>query len=109
MGKASGVVSALQRFGGVFGVAAVAAVFAANGSLGAPASVTAGFRPALAVSAALSFLGAVTALAVGPRRRPPAPVTAPAAESSQPARPRLSRSAHGPETDAVTVLTTERP
>ena len=110
MGKASGVVSTLQRFGGVFGVAAVAAVFAANGSLGARASVTAGFRPALAVSAALSLLGAVTALAVGPRRRQPAPVTAPAAESSQPARTRLSRSAHGPVIDAVTgPTTTERP
>jgi len=57
---ASGVVTTLQRFGGVFGVGAV---FAANGSLTAPASVPAGFRPALAVSAGLSVLGAARALA----------------------------------------------
>src|SRR5215472_14181972 len=48
MGKASGVNNTLQRFGGAFGVAMVSAVFAANGHLGSPAAVTAGFRPALA-------------------------------------------------------------
>ncbi len=69
LGKASGVTNTLQRFGGVFGIAAVAAVFAANGHLATPASVTAGFRPALAVSAGLSVLGAISALAVGSHRR----------------------------------------
>ncbi len=72
MGKASGANSTFQRFGSVFGVALATAVFAANGHLGTPASFTAGLRPAMAVVAGLSFLGAVTALAVRGRRRLPA-------------------------------------
>jgi len=68
MGKASGVNSTLQRFGGVFGIAIATAVFAANGHLGTAASFDAGFRPALAVSAALSILGAMCALAVTARQ-----------------------------------------
>jgi EmrB/QacA subfamily drug resistance transporter len=73
VGKASGVLNTLQRFGSVFGVAVVAAVFAGNGQLSSPAAVTAGFRPALAVSAVLSALGAVSSLAVTRPRRTPAP------------------------------------
>jgi len=69
IGKASGVNNTLQRFGGVFGVAVVTAVFTATGHLGAPDQVAAGFRPALAVSAGLSLLGAVTAMAVASRRQ----------------------------------------
>jgi EmrB/QacA subfamily drug resistance transporter len=72
MGKASGANSTFQRFGSVFGVAVTAAVFAANGHLGTPASFTAGFRPALALAAGFSVLGAVSALAVVTRRRQPA-------------------------------------
>jgi hypothetical protein len=71
-GKASGAINTLQRFGGAFGVAIVSAVFAANGHLGSAASVTSGVRPALAVCAGLSVLGAVTALAVTTRRSPAA-------------------------------------
>ena len=67
MGKASGVNSTLQRFGAAFAIAIGAAVFAANGRIGTAASFQAGFRPALAVVASLSLLGAVVALAVGPR------------------------------------------
>jgi len=89
MGRASGVNNTLQRFGGVFGVAVVTAVFTATGHLGAPAQVAAGFRPALAVSAGLSVLGAVTALAVTRRRRPaPAqPLTSHPAAAQAPAEP----------------------
>src|SRR5438105_176315 len=72
MGKASGVNSTLQRFGAAFAIAIAAAVFAANGHLGTPISFTAGFRPALALVAGLSAVGAVTALAVGGRRVKPA-------------------------------------
>jgi EmrB/QacA subfamily drug resistance transporter len=68
MGKASGVQSTLQRFGAVFGVAIVAAVFSANGHLGSPDSVIAGFRPALAAAAAMSVAGSLAALGVGVRR-----------------------------------------
>ena len=74
MGKASGANSTFQRFGSVFGVAVTAAVFAANGHLGTSASFTAGFRPALALAAGFSVLGAVSALAVVTRRRQPAVV-----------------------------------
>jgi EmrB/QacA subfamily drug resistance transporter len=82
IGKASGVQSTLQRFGAVFGVAIVAAVFSANGHLGSPAAVTSGFRPALAAAAGLSVVGALTALGVGARRRSPS--------ASQPQAPVLT-------------------
>jgi EmrB/QacA subfamily drug resistance transporter len=83
MGKASGANSTLQRFGSAFGIAVATAVFAANGHLGTPASFDAGFRPALAVAAGLSLLGAISALAVAGRR---ASVGSPApAESAAPA------------------------
>jgi MFS family permease len=69
MGKASGINNMMQRFGAVFAIAVASSVFAAYGHLGAPASVTDGFRPAMAVAAALSLLGAVTAQAVTARGR----------------------------------------
>jgi len=71
MGKASGVLNTMQRFGAAFAVAVVSAVFAANGHFGSPATVVSGFRPAFAVAAGLSLLGAVTALAITGRRRVP--------------------------------------
>jgi EmrB/QacA subfamily drug resistance transporter len=71
MGKASGVLNTLQRFGAAFAVAIVSAVFAANGHFGSPASVTSGFRPALLVAAGMSLLGALTALAIASPRRAP--------------------------------------
>jgi hypothetical protein len=81
MGRASGVNNTLQRFGGAFGVAVAAAVFSAHGQLGSPAGMTAGFRPALAVSALLSLLGAGTAVLAGRRAgAQAAPVAAPQPE-----------------------------
>ena len=77
LGTASGVQNTLQRFGAVFGVAIVTAVFSAIGHLGSAAGVISGVRPALATSAGLSLLGALAALAVGRRR------TAAAARSPQ--------------------------
>ena len=68
MGKASGISNMMQRFGAVFRVAVASSVFAAYGHRGSPAGVTDGFRPALAVCALLSLLGAATALAVAPAR-----------------------------------------
>jgi EmrB/QacA subfamily drug resistance transporter len=68
MGTASGVQNTLQRFGAVFGVAIVTAVFSASGHLGSAAGVISGVRPALATSAGLSLVGAIAALAVGRRR-----------------------------------------
>jgi MFS family permease len=69
MGKASGISNMMQRFGAVFAIAITSAVFAANGHLGSPASITSGFRPAMAVAAALSLLGAICALAIAARHR----------------------------------------
>ena len=69
MGKASGISNMMQRFGAVFAIAIASSVFAANGHLGSPASVTSGFRPAMAVATALSLLGAITALAMTARTR----------------------------------------
>jgi MFS family permease len=75
LGKAAGTLNTMQQFGVVFGVAVVTAVFNAHGSLANPASVTSGFRPALAVSAGASVIGAL--VAIGIRRAKtgaPAPV-----------------------------------
>jgi MFS family permease len=68
MGKASGINYMAQRFGAVFAIAIGSAVFSANGHLGSPASVTAGFRPALWACACFAVLAALTAFCIGPRR-----------------------------------------
>jgi MFS family permease len=68
MGKASGAANTLRQFGAAFGIAIATAIFAANGHLGSAAAFAAGFRPALGVAAAISLLGAITALAVSGHR-----------------------------------------
>lgn len=101
MGTASGVQNTLQRFGTVFAVAVVSAVFGAAGHLGSAASVISGVRPAIAVSAGLSVLGAVAALGVGRRARQPA--AAPAATTrGHDYQPALSTTAS--PVDAETTL-----
>jgi EmrB/QacA subfamily drug resistance transporter len=67
MGKASGINYMAQRLGGVFAIAISTAVFTANGHLGTPASVTAGFRPALAACAGLALLATLSAAAITSR------------------------------------------
>ena len=64
LGKAAGTLNTLQQFGAVFGIAIVTAVFNTHGSLAGPPAVTSGYRPALAVAAGLSVLGAVTAIGI---------------------------------------------
>ena len=83
MGKASGVNYMAQRFGSVFSIAIASAVFSAHGHLGSPASVTAGFRPALWSCVIFAVLAAFTAIAITGRRRPavPTPADNPAAEA----------------------------
>jgi hypothetical protein len=49
---------------GVFAVAIASSVFSANAHAGSAASICDGFRPAIAVSAALALLGALNALAL---------------------------------------------
>jgi len=64
LGKAAGVMNTTQQFGAVFGIAVATTVFNVHGSLASVAGIIAGYRPALAVGAALSALGAVTALGI---------------------------------------------
>lgn len=65
VGRASGVSNTTQRFGAAFGIAIVTAVFSASGHFGSAASFTAGYRPAMLVSAVISLAGAAAAVAVG--------------------------------------------
>jgi hypothetical protein len=66
----------MQRFGAVFAIAVASAVFAAHGHLGTPASVTDGFKPALAACAGFALLAALSALAITPPRTQHAPAAA---------------------------------
>ncbi len=68
MGKASGIDYMAQRFGAVFAIAIASAVFTAEGQLGTPVSVTAGFRPALWVCAGFAVLAALSAIAIDSSR-----------------------------------------
>ncbi len=70
LGKAAGVLNTLQLFGATLGIAVVTVVFNASGGLASAADVMHGFRPALAVAAAISTLSAAAALGLG--RRAPA-------------------------------------
>lgn len=68
MGKASGINYMAQRLGTVFGLAVATAVFSAHGRLGSPATVTAGFRPALWACVVFAVLAAVTAIGIASPR-----------------------------------------
>jgi EmrB/QacA subfamily drug resistance transporter len=74
LGKASGINYMAQRFGAVFGVAIGSTVFSSYGGLGSPATVTAGFRPALWACAVFAGLGALAATAMSARSKPVAEV-----------------------------------
>lgn len=67
MGKASGINFMAQRFGAVFAIAIGSAVFSSYGSLGDPAAVTAGFRPALWSCVLFAALAAATSVAISNR------------------------------------------
>ena len=75
-GQASGANNAIRELGGVFGVAVLAAVFAANGSYQSPQAYTDGIIPAVWVGAALVGIGALIALAL-PGKTRLAPATEP--------------------------------
>jgi EmrB/QacA subfamily drug resistance transporter len=80
MGKASGINYMAQRLGGVFAIAISTAVFTANGHLGTPASVTGGFRPALAACAGFALLATLCATAIPSRTDEPIPEPEPEPE-----------------------------
>jgi EmrB/QacA subfamily drug resistance transporter len=69
MGKASGVFNMGRFLGGMFGIAALVAIFSANGAVDSPAHFNAGFTAAMMLAAALSLVGALVALCLPARRR----------------------------------------
>lgn len=82
LGRASGVLTTMQQLGAVVGIAAVTAAFDARGSLSSPASVTDGYRAAVAVTVCLSTLGALVALNLRRRHVEPDPVVEPVLEAA---------------------------
>ena len=76
IGKASGTFNMLRYLGGAFGIAVLAAAFAAGGDLGSPAAFSAGFTLALRAAAAMSLIGAIAALWLPARRFAAAPARA---------------------------------
>jgi hypothetical protein len=83
VGKAAGANSMLRELGGVFGIAILVAVFAGSGSYASAEAFSDGFAPAIAVSAALSLIGAIAGMALPGRPEatetalaPPQPVPA---------------------------------
>ena len=77
-GQASGANNAIRELGGVLGVAALAAVFTANGGYGSATSFVDGLRPAMWAAAAIVAVAVGAALAI-PRFT--ATDTSPAAET----------------------------
>ena len=68
IGKASGAYSTMRMLGGAFGIAILVAVFAGAGSYLSAQTFSDGFVRAIAVSAALAFLGAFAGMALPNRR-----------------------------------------
>ncbi len=68
-GKASGANNAIRELGGVFGVAVLASIFAANGSYQSGQAFVDGLVPAMQVGAVVVAFGALAALGLGGRTR----------------------------------------
>jgi EmrB/QacA subfamily drug resistance transporter len=68
VGKASGTFNMLRFLGGVFGIALLAAVFTAAGSVDSARAFSAGFAPAIGGCALLSLLGSAAGMALPGRR-----------------------------------------
>jgi EmrB/QacA subfamily drug resistance transporter len=83
LGKAAGTFNTLRMFGGVLGVAVLAAVFGAAGSYASPHAFTAGFVPAIWVAAGLAAAGALAGLAVPGRAPVPAAAAVAAATPAE--------------------------
>ncbi|MEH2565514.1 DHA2 family efflux MFS transporter permease subunit [Bradyrhizobium sp. AZCC 2289] len=69
MGKASGVFNMGRFLGGMFGIAALVAVFSARGAVDSAANFSTGFAAAMLVAAALSLAGALAGLCLPARQR----------------------------------------
>jgi hypothetical protein len=68
-GIASGASNALRELGGVFGIAVLGAVFAANGSYLSATAFVSGLTPAVWVGAAAVAVASAAALLLPPMRR----------------------------------------
>jgi hypothetical protein len=62
IGQASGTFNTMRQLGGVFGIAALVAVFSGAGGYGSAQVFSDGFSAALGTGALLSLLGAVASL-----------------------------------------------
>jgi EmrB/QacA subfamily drug resistance transporter len=69
-GQASGANNAIRELGGVFGVAVLASIFAAQGGYTSAESFTDGMRTAVWVGAVVVAVGAIVALMIPNRGRP---------------------------------------
>ena len=102
-GRASGVNNTIREIGGVFGVAILASVFAANGGYTSPQAFVDGMVPAVWVGAAVLAVAAVAAAFVPGR-------SAVQAGARQPQAPELGGAAHTrPDRGARRGLTSPAP
>jgi len=81
-GQASGANNAVRELGGVFGVAALAAVFASYGGYHSGETFVNGMNAAVWIAAAVVAVGSIAAFAIGIRRRSPHMVAAPEAQAA---------------------------
>jgi EmrB/QacA subfamily drug resistance transporter len=90
LGNAAGTYSTVRQMGGVFGVAVLAAIFAANGSYVSGRAFRDGVVPALAVAAAVAIAGSLVGLVAPSGRRRTIDATTPELHSfeMEPARVR---------------------
>ncbi len=78
IGQASGAITTLRIFGGVFGIAILTAVFTGSGGgFATSKAFTDGFGPAMFAAAIVAFIGAVFGLGMPGRSRAASPVIAP--------------------------------
>jgi MFS family permease len=81
-GQASGANNAVRELGGVFGVAALAAVFASYGGYHSGETFVNGMNAAVWIAAAVVAVGSIAAFAIGIRRRSPHMVAVPEAQAA---------------------------
>jgi EmrB/QacA subfamily drug resistance transporter len=82
IGRASGAYSTVRQLGGAFGVAILAAAFAAFGSYASPGTFSDGFSAAFGVAAGIALAGAIAGTVLPGRGSRPAPPA-----HSEPGRP----------------------
>jgi hypothetical protein len=86
VGVGAGTNNALNALGGVFGIAILAAIFAAHGSYATHATFINGFRPTEWAAAGASAIGVIAA-ALAPARSPSADRLTPAPTRLPPGSP----------------------